>query len=271
MEHPVQIMGILNLTPDSFSDGGLWLDEAAMDARIDQLLDEGADIIDVGGESSRPFAEGVKAEEELKRVIPAIHKIRQRSAIPISVDTTKAAVALAALEAGATMINDISALRHDPDMINVVCAFDGPVVLMHMQGTPSDMQLAPHYEDVIAEINEFFTQRIRWMEARGVSRQRIIVDPGIGFGKTVAHNLVILKNICSLKQHGCPVLIGHSRKSFLGRLLGLPVERRDCITAQLSVFCAEHGADILRIHAVGETKLALAMHRYLTENTEFLI
>jgi dihydropteroate synthase len=269
VEHLVQIMGILNVTPDSFSDGGDWLDEESMERRIDQLLGEGADIIDVGGESSRPFAEPVGVEEELRRVIPAIHKIRQQSSIPISIDTTKAEVALAAIEAGATMINDISALRQDPDMISVARTFTGPVVIMHMQGNPADMQLAPYYEDVLAEINTFFEEQIRWLEERGLSRQRIIVDPGIGFGKTVEHNLIILKNIRSLKQHGCPVLIGHSRKSFLGRLLHLPVESRDCLTAQLSAFCAEQEADILRVHAVGETRRALVLHRYLTTGTPY--
>lgn len=259
MATTTQIMGICNVTPDSFSDGGRYTGEGALDARIDQLLAEGADIIDVGGESTRPFAEPVDVGEELARVIPAIRKIRQRSTIPISIDTTKAAVARAALDAGATMVNDISALRHDPAMVEVVRDHACPVVILHMQGTPGTMQVAPSYGDVIVEINAFLAERIGWMEGRGIERSRIIVDPGIGFGKSLEHNLAILQNIAAFKVHGCPVLIGHSRKSFLGQLLGLAVEERDCATALVSVFCANQGADILRVHAVQFSRQALTI------------
>ncbi len=259
MNGKVQVMGILNLTPDSFSDGGCWSSQAAVTARIEQLLVEGADIIDVGGESTRPFAEPVSAQEELARVLPAIRKIRERSAIPISIDTTKAVVAREALAAGVTMINDISALRHDPVMVEVVRSYPGPVIIMHMQGRPGDMQVRPHYGDVVAEINDFFTERIAWMEQQGIKRERIIVDPGIGFGKTLEHNLAILRNIQAFKQHGCPVLIGHSRKSFLGQLLDLEVGERDCPTAVVSALCAQQGADILRVHAVQATREAVAL------------
>lgn len=265
MRHRVQIMGILNVTPDSFSDGGRWTDEEALEARIEHLLVEGADIIDVGGESTRPFAEPVSAEEELARVVPAIRKIRQRSALPISIDTTKATVARAAIAAGATMINDISALRHDPGMIEVVRSFDGPVVIMHMQGTPGDMQVAPEYDNVVTEINAFLAKRIAWLEGEGVHRQRVIVDPGIGFGKTLEHNLAILRDIPSFKQHGCPVLIGHSCKSFLGQLLNIPVEERDWPTAMVSAFAAEQGADLLRVHQVQPTLQALRLMASLTD------
>ncbi|MCL2789209.1 MAG: dihydropteroate synthase [Desulfobulbus sp.] len=259
MSQQVRIMGILNVTPDSFSDGGRWLEATALDVRIEQLLTEGADIIDVGGESTRPFAEEVSVDTELDRVIPAIERIRRRSAVPISVDTTKAAVAREAIAAGATMINDISALRHDPDMIEVTRSFAGPVIIMHMQGTPGTMQVSPHYEDVVAEIHAFFTERIAWLEQHGVARSRIIVDPGIGFGKTLEHNLAILRNVAALKRHGCPVLIGHSRKSFLGQLLGLPPGERDWPTAMLSALCVRQGADILRVHAVQTTLQALRL------------
>ena len=260
MENKAQIMGILNVTPDSFSDGGRWNTEAALEARIEQLISEGADIIDVGGESTRPFAEPVSVEDELARVIPAIWKIRARSRdLPVSIDTTKAAVAREALAAGATMINDISALRFDPEMINVARSFDGPVIIMHMQGGPGDMQVSPQYEDVVAEINQFFIDRIAWMESRGVDRRRIIVDPGIGFGKNLRHNLAILKNIRSFAAHGCPVLIAHSRKSFLGQLLDMPVEERDCPTALVSAFAAQQGADILRVHDVLPTIQAIRL------------
>jgi dihydropteroate synthase len=255
----VQVMGILNVTPDSFSDGGQWTSDATLEARIDQLLAEGADIIDVGGESTRPFAEPVSADEEMARVLPTIRKIRSRSGLPISIDTTKAVVARAAIDAGATMINDISALRHDPGMIDVVRSFTGPVGIMHMQGTPGDMQVAPHYDDVVAEINGFFKERIEWLEHQGVSRARIIVDPGVGFGKTLAHNLAILRNIRSLQQHGCPVLIGHSRKSFLGQLLAIPIEERNCPTAVVSALCAQQGVGILRVHDVRSTIQALTL------------
>ena len=259
MGRKVHIMGILNITPDSFSDGGRWADEKVLSSHIDLLLAGGADMIDVGGESSRPFANQVSAEEELRRVIPAIKIIRQRSTLPVSVDTTKSLVAAEALAAGATMVNDISALRHDPEMIDVVGRYDGPVIIMHMQGTPGDMQIEPQYEDVVAEINTFLSARIRWMENHGVDRKRIIVDPGIGFGKTLAHNLTILRHINAFKQHGCPVLIGHSRKSFLGQLLDMPVEERDCSTAVVSAFCAQQGVDILRVHDVRRTRQALLL------------
>lgn len=264
IQQGVQIMGILNLTPDSFSDGGCWADEAALEARIEQLLAEGADIIDIGGESTRPFAAPVSATEELARILPVIVKIRKRSSIPLSIDTTKALVAREALAAGATMINDISALRQDPDMAAVARSFDGPVVIMHMQGTPGTMQVAPQYDNVVMEINAFFAERITWLEAAGVERQRIIVDPGIGFGKTLEHNLTILRNISAFKEHGCPVLIGHSRKAFFGQLLNIPREDRDWPTAMVSVFAAAQGADFLRVHQVQPTRQALRLMALLT-------
>lgn len=268
MQRRVQVMGILNVTPDSFSDGGRWTNKAALEARIDQLLAEGADIIDVGGESTRPFAEPVSAEEELTRVLPAIRRIRQCSDIPISIDTTKAAVARAAIAAGATMVNDISALRFDPAMIEVVRSFDGQVVIMHMQGVPGDMQVAPQYGDVVAEINAFLADRISWLESEGVSLQRIIVDPGIGFGKTLEHNLAILRNITAFKRHGCPVLIGHSRKSFFGQLLNIPLEERDWPTAIVSAFVSGQGADLLRVHQVRPTLEAMRVMNALTSPRE---
>ncbi len=256
MSQRMQIMGILNVTPDSFSDGGKWTNEKTLEERIEQLLSEGADIIDVGGESTRPFAEPVSVEEELQRVIPAINAIRRRSDIPISIDTTKAVVAREAIAAGAIIINDISALRQDAAMLDVVQSFSGQVVIMHMQGAPGDMQRNPQYGDVVEEINAFFTERIGWLEANGVDRSRIIVDPGVGFGKTLEHNLAILRNTPAFKQHGCPVLIGHSRKSFLGQLLGLPVAERDWPTAMVSAVMAQAGVDIVRVHCVRTTLLA---------------
>lgn len=259
-----QLMGILNVTPDSFSDGGSFADEQAVIRQVRRMIGEGADIIDVGGESTRPFAQPVSAEEELRRVIPAIKVIRSlSSSLPISIDTTKAAVARTALATGATMLNDISALRHDSDMIRVAQEFAYPVIIMHMQGTPGDMQVNPQYRDVLGEICVFFQERTAWMQAQGISRERIIIDPGIGFGKTLEHNLAILRNVGVFKKLGFPVLVGHSRKSFFDKLLGLPIEDRDCATAVVSALCARQGADMLRVHDVGKTAVAVRLAKVL--------
>ncbi len=258
----IQVMGILNVTPDSFSDGGQCVGEEAVSEQVKKMLASGVDIIDVGGESTRPFAEPVAEQEEVARVIPAIQAVRALSAdIPISIDTSKAGVATAALEHGATIINDISALRQDPEMIRVACACEASIIIMHMQGTPDNMQVAPAYEDVIAEICAFFQERTSWMESQGIAPERIILDPGIGFGKTLAHNLSILRNVAVFKQLGFPVLIGHSRKSFFEKLLGTPVEERDGPTAVVSALCAQQGADILRVHDVGQTVAAVRLAR----------
>jgi len=261
----VMVMGILNVTPDSFSDGGRFFAESSIVAQIDTMVEAGADIIDVGGESTRPFAEPVSTAQELDRVLPAIRLIRQRSRIPISIDTTKAAVARKALAEGADIINDISALRFDPEMLSLVKDTEAPVIIMHMQGTPSDMQVDPYYDDVVSEINEFFEKRLAWAAVKGISRKRFILDPGIGFGKTVDHNLSILKRLEELTELGCPVLIGHSRKSFIGKLLGAEVAVRDVATAAISALCVQKGVSILRVHDVGMTvqavKLADAINR----------
>jgi dihydropteroate synthase len=261
----VLVMGILNVTPDSFSDGGRFLDESSIAEQIDTMVEAGADIIDVGGESTRPFAEPVPPAQELDRVLPAIRLIRQRSVIPISIDTTKAAVARKALAEGADIINDISALRFDPEMLSLVKETEVPVIIMHMQGTPSDMQVDPHYDDVVFEINDFFEKRLAWAVENGISRKRFILDPGIGFGKTVGHNLSILKRVQELTELGCPVLIGHSRKAFIGKVLGAEVDARDVATAAISALCVPKGVSILRVHDVGMTvqavKLADAINR----------
>ena len=246
-------MGILNVTPDSFSDGGRFTSEQAIASQVEKMIAAGADIIDVGGESSRPFAEPVSFEEELRRVLPAIKIIRKNHTIPVSIDTTKAEVARQALREGADIINDISALRLDPEMVNLLLESDVPVIIMHMQGTPTDMQVNPVYGDVVAEIKEFFGERLSWAEKKGVKRSRFIIDPGIGFGKTVDHNLTILKRVAELNELGCPVLIGHSRKSFIGKLLDNGAADRDGATAVISALCATSGAAILRVHDVGKT------------------
>ena len=250
-------MGILNVTPDSFSDGGRFTDKTAIRAQVETMIAEGADIIDVGGESTRPFADAVGEDDELQRVLPAIRIIREISRIPISIDTTKAGVARAALAAGADMINDISALDHDPEMIQVVRSYDGPVIIMHMQGTPRTMQLDPRYDDVVTDIRDFFVQRISWLGEQGVEKERIVIDPGIGFGKTVEHNLLLLQRIEELTQLGCPVLVGHSRKMFLGKILDLEVEERDIATAAVSALCALKGVAVVRVHNVAASLQAI--------------
>jgi dihydropteroate synthase len=253
------IMGILNVTPDSFSDGGKYIAQESIRKQIDRMIQDGADLVDVGGESSRPFSKPVPVDEELKRVIPAIEEIRKNSSIPISIDTTKAEVAEKAIQAGADIINDISALRFDPKMIEVARSYDVPVIIMHMQGTPQNMQQEPAYNDIIHEISDFFYERISWAEKRGLSKEKIIIDPGIGFGKTVSHNLTILNHLDEFTKIGCPVLIGHSRKSFIGKVLHLEVEDRDHATAIISAFCCLKNIAIVRVHDVKKTALAIHM------------
>ena len=254
-----QIMGILNVTPDSFSDGGSYLSTAAIVDQVDGMIAAGATIIDIGGESSRPGAKAVSEEEELARVLPAITAIRQRHTIVISVDTTKAAVARRAMNAGANIINDISGLRGDPEMIAVVRETGARTVIMHMQGTPRSMQQNPVYDDVVTDIREFLQQQVSWAMTQGVEKKNLIVDPGIGFGKTVQHNLSLLKHLAEFKQIGCPLLIGHSRKAFIGKTLDLEVPERDTATAIVSALCVTHGVDILRVHDVGKTVQAIRM------------
>ena len=255
-----QVMGILNVTPDSFSDGGNFMEKDAITSQIKNMLADGADIIDVGGESSRPFSEPVGAAEELYRVIPAIESIRSiNQTIPVSIDTTKAEVAQKAIAAGANIINDISALRFDPKMIEVALANNVPVIIMHMKGTPKDMQDEPHYESVVPEIMSFLEERITWAEKKGLARERIIVDPGIGFGKTIRHNLLILKNVAEFKKLGCPVLVGHSRKAFIGKTLDLQADERDSVTASISAYCTAKGVNIIRVHNVRLNAQAIHM------------
>ena len=253
------VMGILNATPDSFSDGGSYLSEGELQHHIDQMVHDGADMIDIGGESTRPYAEPVTAEEELRRVLPAIKAVRKKHPIPISIDTTKAEVAAQALQAGADIINDISACRFDPDMVKVVDRFQVPIIIMHMQGTPQDMQKQPHYKDVIIEISDFFRGRIAWLADSGISKDRIIIDPGIGFGKTVAHNLSIIKHLQDFSSIGCSLLVGYSRKSFIGKILDLEVHERDNASAIISTICAMQGAHILRVHDVKKTVAGLRL------------
>lgn len=256
------VMGILNVTPDSFSDGEQFFSLESALERARQLIREGADIIDIGGESSRPGAQPVPAEEELRRVIPVIRAIRAESAVPISVDTYKASVAEAALEAGANMINDISALRFDPQMVRVVAQARVPIVLMHMRGDPRTMQQNPVYTDVVREIKEFLAERIAFARAHGI--EQILIDPGIGFGKTVAHNIEILRRLSELTELHCPILIGTSRKSFIGWLGSagaepLPIDKRLEGTIASTACAVLNGAQVVRVHDVAPMKRALAI------------
>jgi len=256
-ETATRIMGIINTTPDSFSDGGKSFGVESAVAQADILVAAGADLLDVGGESTRPFAQAVSEEEELHRVVPAILAIRNKYTLPISIDTRKAEVARQALLAGADMINDISALCHDPAMIDLVRITEVPVVIMHMQGTPENMQVEPRYQDVVGEILDFFRERLSWLSERGVNCERIILDPGIGFGKSLHHNLSILKNLSAFSVLGRPLLLGHSRKGFLGDITGKPVLERDLGTAVVSALAVEHGVSIVRVHDVAASRQAI--------------
>lgn len=252
-----RVMGILNVTPDSFSDGGSFHAQEDALQHAEALINAGADILDVGGESTRPYAEPVSLQEELARTIPLISAVRSRYTIPISIDTTKAEVARQALAAGADIINDISSLQKDPEMIDVAVTSQAPVIIMHMQGTPTDMQIRPNYSNVVEEILIYLQERIEWMVSKGVAREHIIVDPGIGFGKTIEHNLSIIRHLYKFRTLGQQVLLGHSRKSFLGLLTGLEAEKRDLPTAVVSALAVQHQVDIIRVHNVAATRQAL--------------
>ncbi len=243
-------MGVVNVTPDSFFDGGKFLEPGQAVERGLELAEQGADILDIGGESSRPGSEPVPAEEELRRVLPVLRGLRRQTGVFISIDTTKRAVAEAALDAGADIINDISALRFDPSLLALAASRSAAVVLMHMLGTPKTMQSAPAYGDVVAEVREFLEEREAAVMAAGVERERIIVDPGIGFGKRLSDNLSLINNLSVFRDLGRPLLVGPSRKSFLGALLDLPAEDRLEGTLAASVLSVVRGAHILRVHDV---------------------
>ena len=244
------VMGILNVTPDSFSDGGCYLDVQRAVAHTRLMVEEGATLIDVGGESSRPGASPVSVDEELARVLPVIRAIVDSVDVLISVDTYKAEVARHALEAGAHLVNDITALRADAAMASVVAEMEAGLILMHIKGTPRTMQQAPHYDDVVNEVRASLQESIRTAEDQGVASERIIIDPGIGFGKTVAHNLELLKRLAEFRSLNKPLLIGTSRKSFIGNVLGLPINERVEGTAATVCWAIAHGADIARVHDV---------------------
>lgn len=247
------VMGIVNVTPDSFSDGGRYLDSGAAIAHALEMVEDGADILDVGGESTRPGAEPVQADDETKRVMPVIAELVKRTSVPISVDTTKSEVARAALDAGASIVNDISGASLDPQMPALIAERQCPAVLMHIQGTPRDMQRQPSYDDLMGEICAYLRSRIAALAEAGVDERLLILDPGIGFGKTVEHNLEILRRLRELKSIGRPILVGTSRKSTIGKVLGdLPADQRVEGTAATIAVAIANGADIVRVHDVRE-------------------
>ena len=248
------IMGVVNVTPDSFFDGGRYFDTAAAVAHAVQLVEEGADLLDVGAESTRPGADIVNEAEERRRAIPVVTAVAKAVTVPISIDTSKAAVARAALDAGAVLVNDVTALQGDPAMVDVVARTGAGIVLMHMYGTPRTMQQDPRYDDVVAEISDFFEERIRFAMAQGIERRQIILDPGIGFGKLLLHNLTLLAHLCRFEQFECPLLIGVSQKAFLGQLVDRPVQERQWGTAAAVAMAVDRGAGILRVHDVRAMK-----------------
>ena len=262
-----KIMGIINVTPDSFSDGGSFNTKTAAVNQARQLIDDGADILDIGGESTRPYASQVSLGEELSRVIPIIEEIRSFSDITISIDTIKAEVARRAIEAGADIINDISALKHDPDMIAVVRENDNiDLIIMHMQGVPGNMQDNPHYKDVVAEISAFLKERLEMIASSGIDLKRVIIDPGIGFGKNCDHNLSIIKHIDQFSALGQRILLGHSRKRFLGDITGLDTAaERDTVTAFVSGFCLHKDVSIFRVHDVASTRQTLQVAQVIAQ------
>lgn len=255
------IMGILNTTPDSFSDGGKYAQLDLAMAQANRLVEEGADLLDIGGESTRPGAEPVPLEEELKRVIPLIERLRGEVQIPISIDTYKSEVARQALAAGAAIVNDISGLRFDPRMLVTCLNTDCGVICMHIQGTPQTMQNSPQYRSVVEDLCEDFSQRLQFLEKEGLSRERIVIDPGVGFGKTAQHNLEILSNITRFRELGRPVLIGHSRKRFLQKILQQRIDERLFGTVGVSIGLAQQQVDILRVHDVAANRDAIEAWR----------
>ena len=261
MTVPFRLMGIVNVTPDSFSDGGLYLDADAAVAHSRELVAQGADILDVGGESTRPGAEPVGAEEESTRVLPVIETLAGDGAAQISVDTSKVAVAERALAAGASLVNDVTAFRAEPDLAGLVAASGADCCLMHMLGEPRTMQHDPRYADVVDDVKAFLAERLEFAVGEGIAEERVLLDPGIGFGKTVEHNLELLRRLDELAALGRPLVVGTSRKTFLGRLAaGSPgPEGRLPGTLATNVLALERGASVFRVHDVGPVRDALAV------------
>jgi dihydropteroate synthase len=262
----VLVMGVINVTPDSFFPASRMLSPRLAMECAQRMVADGADIVDIGGESSRPGSSPISSGEELERVLPVLEKIRAECDVVLSVDTTKADVAREALDRGASIINDISALRADPDMATVAAERGAYVVLMHMQGIPRTMQATPEYDDVTGEVLEFLEDRVREATRRGIARERLFIDPGIGFGKRLEHNLALLRDIDCFAATGLPVLVGISRKSFLGELLDLPASERLEATLAAQAVAVASGADILRVHDVREGRRAADTARRLRKD-----
>ncbi|SDW69396.1 dihydropteroate synthase [Roseicitreum antarcticum] len=262
-----RLMGIVNATPDSFSDGGRYTSLDAATAHAHALIAAGADILDIGGESTRPGAVDVAEGEEINRTAPVIARLRAENVtIPISIDTRKAAVAQAAIDAGATIVNDVSAMTYDPEMAATVARAGVWLCLMHAQGAPRTMQLAPRYDDVVADVYGFLAERVAAAHGGGIAPDRLIVDPGIGFGKTTAHNLALLQNLSALHGLGCPILLGASRKRFIGEVGGAGIAAaRMPGSVAVALFGAGQGAQILRVHDVAETRQALYLWQALSD------
>jgi len=254
----VAIMGVLNITPDSFSDGGFFMDVDKAVAHARRMVDEGADIIDIGGESTRPGAQPVTATEEIDRVVPVIDAIAREVRVPISIDTSKPQVMQAAVQAGAGLVNDVRALR-EPDALETAARLGTPVCLMHMKGEPRTMQSNPAYADVVQEVTGFLEARVSAAVQAGIPRNRILVDPGFGFGKSVDHNLELLRRLRELHRLGAPIVAGLSRKSMIGTLLGLPVGERVHASVALAVIAVQNGARLVRVHDVQATRDAVRM------------
>ena len=260
-------MGVINVTPDSFYDDGHYLDTATAVAHAVRLVEEGADLLDIGAESTRPGAEAVSEAEEHRRAIPVVTAVAKSVGVPISIDTSKAAVARAALDAGAVLVNDVTALRGDPSMVDVVARTGAGIILMHMNGTPRTMQQAPRYEDVVGEISDFFEERIRFAMAQGIARRQIILDPGIGFGKLLVHNLTLLAQLQRFLQYECPLLVGVSQKAFLGQLVNRTVQERQWATAAAVAMAVDRGAGILRVHDVRAMKDVVQVAAAISQQT----
>ena len=264
------IMGILNVTPDSFSDGGQFLNKNSAIGHALKMIEEGADIIDIGGESTKPFSSPVSLDEELSRVLPVIEDLRKETDVCISIDTTKSEVANQALEIGASIINDVSAMEFDEKMIGIALKFDCPIVLMHMKGIPKNMQENPHYSSLISEIITYLNARIDFVLSKGIDRKKIIIDPGIGFGKSVENNFEIINNLNQFVDLGYPVMLGASRKSFIGITLDVPEDKRVEGSLAANVIGFQKGVSVFRVHDVDQTRKALTITKKIF-NSDHLI
>lgn len=264
------IMGILNVTPDSFSDGGQFLNKNSAIGHALKMIEEGADIIDIGGESTKPFSSPVSLDEELSRVLPVIEDLRKETDVCISIDTTKSEVANQALEMGASIINDVSAMEFDEKMIGIALKFDCPIVLMHMKGIPKNMQENPHYTSLISEIITYLNARIDFVLSKGIDRKKIIIDPGIGFGKSVENNFEIINNLNQFVDLGYPVMLGASRKSFIGITLDVPEDKRVEGSLAANIIGFQKGVSVFRVHDVDQTRKALTITKKIF-NSDHLI